>query len=1651
MADNIELFEGAGGGQQSATNTPDNLFSEDVIEIALALSEGPIRGLTQGAKSFYVGNTPLMSQDGTLNFEKFAIGVHPGYPEGMAKELNLVLGGESSNTNVGVVLFNQTPVTRQTDAILRNKIDTLEVRINFNRLMKTDDNGNYKNTAQFKLEYKASKAATWKNFYSDAIISLEGKTTAGVVKEFSVSVPRINDDYQVRVTKISPDSTEKVFVDMTFDSFQMITKGPRAYPDTAVVHLIGVSTGQLSSVPDLMGIYDGLLVRVPTNYNPDTRTYDDSVPWNGSFKFAWTDNPAWILYDMIVNPRYGLAAYRVHVDANRFDFYLAARWCDTPVLVDDGPETRPRFTFNDIIVEPRPAMEMLNYVAGSFNAIVWDDLQGQIHLKVDKDDPAVAVFSPENVTESGFEYSFTDITTRANDISVSFINPDLDWNEDVRRIPNVTTSEDHIAKFGRIPLNFIAVGCTNAHEAVTKAQVRLISSLTETTMVSFTTTRQGSLLGLLDIILVADPLMGWSQSGRLTTYDANFINFRDPIFIEEMKQYVVKLQTVDGIVEVNVQPEQVGEVRRFKLLSALPPNIPRYTVFALEDTSGFGLAKPFRVTSIEEVDGSPYQFKVSAIELNRNKYTQSETNTNLDEIQYSYKNPALPGAPTNFKAETGDVHALLDPNTGVITSRIFCSWVRPYGVVVRGYELQYQRDGVDADWTSVPGITTESGYISPALPGVAYNLRVAAINPNGNKSGWASLSSFVAKGPTVKPATVATFTATGDLFQNILKWTFSGAPNILKVEVWGASVNDLTKASKLADLAYPTSTWTHLGLSMGVTVFYWLRVQNTSLVYSDYTTPARSATTVSDPDRITQILKDRLDASTLLPALRSRIDLIDVDVTSAMSVAARLKTEADARIKAVNDEITARTNAITTEVADRTKAVNDEIAARTTAITAESTARTNALAAEALARGTAITNEASTRQSADTSLATSITTLTATTANNLAAAIKTEQTARTDGDTAVTNSMTTLVSQTQTNIQAGITSEATTRANADTAMSSTVNALTTRVGTAESNIVQINNVSASSTSAIASTVSNISSRLGTAEASITAINDVSSTSASAVARSVSSLTARMGTAESNIVQINTVTTTSTSAAASTLANISTRVGTAEGSISQLNKVDSTSTSALVTAFLGLQTRVGTSEGKIDQINTVTTTSTSAVASTVANISTRVGTTESAITQLNKVDSTSTSALVTAYLGLVGRVGTAEGKIDQINTVTTTSTSAVASTVANISTRVGTAEGKIDQINNVSTTSTSVVASTVASLSTRVGTAEGKIDQINTVTTTSTSAVASTVANLSTRVGSTESSITQLNTVSSSSGSALARTVNTLSTTVDGHTSSISNLSTTVNGISAQYYVKTDVNGFVSGFGLSSTGATSEFIVSATRFAIASPNYTKRYPFIVDEVNGVSVIAMNGAIIADGTISAKAISVTSLSAINANIGTVTAGLARNSDGTSYINFNARPGTTDAFLYVSSGNVVLRADGSGYFARNIVSAPNIVASGNVACNTGWIGYVTTTNNEGTTSTEVIGYTIWIDTGVYVGSNWSTAATDMYLASCTISGGQSLNGGANGWTTTEVAIGDGLLAGGQVYPYDNRIYIKFTWTPGGGGGQVNILSVSWKLVRV
>lgn len=636
-------FKGSKGGgsssSRSITQTPDNLRSKDTVELVLGLCEGPIFGLADGQKSFYIGDTAVQNEGGGYNYTIDRLEVNTGGPT--SGPIQMVLGGTAQNQNVSLSLASGVYVTRSTE---RGNIDYIEARIAIDRLMRSTDDGTFNNSVQFDLQYKKSTDTNWTSPYGGPI-TISGKTTSRYMKEFRFAVPRLSetDRYDIRVRKISADTTNTDYTDMAWDSFQEIIAENPVYENTATVHLVAQATDQFTSLPEFKGIYKGMIVSIPSNYDPLNRVY--SGMWNGTFVQAWTDNPAWILYDVVMNDRYGIRSYYPNLNFDKWDVYEAGRWCDE--LVPDGNGgTQPRYTFNAYISEPQSGKEMARYIAGVFNAVFFDDLNGTCYLKVDKDDAATHIFTIENVIDGEFEYSYTDLTTRYNDITVSFRNPNLGWEVDRRRV----FDQELIDKNGRIPHDFAAIGCIYEREALRRAWYKLITANTETAIVRFRTNRLGQFVNVFDVALIADPDMGYGTSRRIHSFspDRSVVNLRDPIYMEPGVQYIVKFETKNGTI---VQGTPINVVNGYNTTLrfgvSLPETIPAKAVLTIESVNVIGLPRPFRVLNVQEVDGSPDQYEIEAVAINRNKWYDTDNLTDSGTIQYSVlPSPFNPPGPT---------------------------------------------------------------------------------------------------------------------------------------------------------------------------------------------------------------------------------------------------------------------------------------------------------------------------------------------------------------------------------------------------------------------------------------------------------------------------------------------------------------------------------------------------------------------------------------------------------------------------------------------------------------------------------------------------------------------------------------------------------------------------------------------------------------------------------------------------------------------------------------------------------------------------------------------------------------------------------------------------------------------------------------------
>ena len=649
MTQNKPNLVGAGGApkQKTRTNTNDNLFSRDAVKIVLAVGEGPIKGLVtpedltpivgDDFRSFFVGGVPLRKQDNTDNFKDLTVAFYPGDADEVDIDLTGT-GGQGNTIDVGVNVTHESPVKRLTPPELRGRIKAIEVRIAINQLYFENDDGVVNNTIHFQIEYKKSRApdATYVNYEGDNFntdfghLTVTGKTTSGWIHDYVLILPETDpdpaDDWEIRVTKWTKDydplaTTYKDIAEIAWESMQCMTASTLTHDNLAMVVVSGKSSDQFSSIPDFHGIYDGLMIDVPSNYDPDViGTAAFSGPWDGTFKKSWTNNPAWIFHDLITNPRYGLRAHSPLVTINVDDVYRAGLYCNESVVTASG-EAQKRYTFNAVLSEVQSGSEILDYVAGSFDAVWYDDGNGQISLKVDVWSEPTTLLTPECLTPDGYQYSFSEVSSRANEITVSFINPGLGWVEDRRQVPSSTDpyGAELRERNGRVPMDFVAVGCTNEDEANRRALRRLIMANTEITTMTCSLPRLGALFEPFEIVYVADPDMLWgTYTGRIESLQGRTITLRDPLPLEAGVNHVLKLQTYAGVATLAVRGN-TNPATTLTIQGDLPGYTPAFAQFAIV-TDDYPL-HPFRVLAIEDQESEGELLRLTALEVSKDKYT----------------------------------------------------------------------------------------------------------------------------------------------------------------------------------------------------------------------------------------------------------------------------------------------------------------------------------------------------------------------------------------------------------------------------------------------------------------------------------------------------------------------------------------------------------------------------------------------------------------------------------------------------------------------------------------------------------------------------------------------------------------------------------------------------------------------------------------------------------------------------------------------------------------------------------------------------------------------------------------------------------------------------------------------------------------------
>jgi predicted phage tail protein len=562
------------------------------------------------------------------------------------------------------------------------------------------------------------------------VLRIYDKVTSPVVREIRIKLSRRSVPTDVRVTLKSPNTFGggKRLITIGWESFEEIAAVSRIFPNTHILHLVGKASDQLNGFPEMEGDIKGRIVKVPTNYDPITRTY--AGVWDFTYKLAYTDNGAFCTQDFVESTRYGLSALYPQT-VNKSAFYEWAQWCDAPVPNGQGG-TRPRWTYNDDLAEPRAAKEQSQYMAGACGARLIDDGSGRVDVLVDRDEEMSIVFGPQNVVDGEFIYSFTDIQTRANWIKVGFMNPALDWVADYR----VVKDQAHIDEFGRIPMSMIAAGKINESEALASARLRLVTSTTETTMVTFRTNRLGKFLKVFNIIGICDEDMGWGIGGRIRAkVSARSVTLRDAITLEAGVTYTATFnyaapaelegESVVGVIELPIT-SAAGTHTTLTFGADLPANLPEFAQFSLNAPNQIGVPKPFKILSIVRADGDGEAVEIMALELNRNKWAYVDGT--IDDII-----PVIDGVNYNGPvARVGGIGMSVNirQSTGSIERALQIVWEASSNPMTQRVEVEMSRDG---NHFALIGSSVTDFFELPNVDSGIYWLRLTRVHIDGQR------------------------------------------------------------------------------------------------------------------------------------------------------------------------------------------------------------------------------------------------------------------------------------------------------------------------------------------------------------------------------------------------------------------------------------------------------------------------------------------------------------------------------------------------------------------------------------------------------------------------------------------------------------------------------------------------------------------------------------------------------------------------------------------------------------------------------------------------------------------------------------------------------------------------------------------------------
>ncbi|MEJ8530677.1 phage tail protein [Acinetobacter baumannii] len=862
--------------QRQPVISPDSAQSKTFIKVLYGLAEGEIEGLANGLQSIFLEETPLQNADGSLNFENVTVNFRSGtndqeYIEGFPAVENEI--------PIDVELKSSTPWVRSFNNL---DLDAVRLRLRWGPLRNQDPTTG--DVTGYTIEY-AVDLQTDGGAWSEVLrAKISDKTSANYERAHRIDLPRADSGWLVRVRRLTPNTTSEYISDkMYIAAVTEVIDAKLRYPNTALLGL-QYDAETFGNVAKVAMDAKGRILKVPTNYNPVTRQYVGM--WDGTFKEAYSNNPAWIYYDICTVDRYALGDRLTPLMVDKWSLYRLAQYCDE--LVPDGlGGQEPRFTCNVYLQSAEGAFEILTKLAGVFRAITfWDG--NSIICDADIPQDTYFTYTRANVIDGNFEYAGTRARDRHNVVKIAWDNPANHYKTEYEFVRD----EKAISEAGQVRiLEIDAWGCTSRGQAQRAGWWALKSEQLETRTVSFKVGLDGHIPQPGRVIDIADPLFaGRANGGRVSKISADRKSItldRDDVVAVAGDRLIINGE--DGKAQTRIVQSISGRV---VTVTHEYDAIATQNVWVI-DAQDLATMK-FRVISITQDEH--HQFSVTALQYNPAKFDAIDKGAYFDEVPISIVNPTIQDPVTDVVITS---ESRIDQGVNVAT--MIVSWAQAKGAVK--YLVEWRKD--DGSWIKLP-ITGNNSVEVPGIYAGQYQARVTAISAFEIASLPVYSTLTELSGKQGLPPKLAFIQATGILFGIKLDWGFpaTGALDTAYTEIQ-VSPDGTSNIAQLGLFAYPTTTHTLQGLQPNLTQFYRGRlIDRIGNIgpWSDWT----HATTSADATDVLELLNDQISETQLSQDLKTKIDHIET---------------IDAEIGPIKQDIQNTKDRIAQEVIDRQNAI----------------------------------------------------------------------------------------------------------------------------------------------------------------------------------------------------------------------------------------------------------------------------------------------------------------------------------------------------------------------------------------------------------------------------------------------------------------------------------------------------------------------------------------------------------------------------------------------------------------------------------------------------------------------------------------------------------------------------------------------------------